>query len=78
MDGEECERLGVHDGLLDVAWFCVCKLGGLLAGDECKLGGGLCKCKCAGRQNGLCGSCLIRIPSIHYIKSIRMFEDDVT
>ena len=33
-------RLSVHDGLLDVAWFCVCKLGGSLAGDECKLGGG--------------------------------------
>ncbi len=29
-------RLTVHDGLLDVAWLCVCKLGGLLAGDECK------------------------------------------
>ena len=26
-------RLGVHDGSLDVAWFCVCKLGGSLAGD---------------------------------------------
>ena len=26
-------RLGVHDGSLDVAWFCVCKLGGSLAGE---------------------------------------------
>jgi hypothetical protein len=24
--------LNVHDGLLDFAWFCVCKLGGSLAG----------------------------------------------
>ncbi len=31
-----------------------------------------------GRQKGLCGSCLIRVTSMHYIKSIRMFEDDVT
>ncbi len=35
MDVEGCGRLSVHDGLLDVAWFCVCKLGGSLAGDEC-------------------------------------------
>jgi hypothetical protein len=40
---EGCGRLSVHDGLLDVAWFCVCKLGGSLAGDECKLGGGWIK-----------------------------------
>jgi hypothetical protein len=33
VDVEGCGRLGVHDGLLDVAWFCVCKLGGSLAGD---------------------------------------------
>ena len=32
----------VHDGFLDVAWFCVCKLGGSMAGDESKLGGGGC------------------------------------
>jgi hypothetical protein len=30
----------IHDGLLDIAWFYVCKLGGSLAGDECKLDGG--------------------------------------
>ena len=30
-------RLSVHDGLLVVAWFCVCKLGGSKAGRECKL-----------------------------------------
>jgi hypothetical protein len=35
-----CGRFSVHDGLLDVAWFCVCKLGGSLAGDECKFCGG--------------------------------------
>ncbi len=40
MDVEGCGRLSVHDGLLDVAWFCLCKLGGSLAGEECKLGGG--------------------------------------
>ncbi len=27
------ERWIVHDGLLDVVWFCVCKLGGSLAGE---------------------------------------------
>ncbi len=31
-----------------------------------------------GRQKGLCGSCLIHVTSMHYIKSIRMFDDDVT
>jgi hypothetical protein len=72
-----CGRLSVHDGLLDVAWFCVCKLGASLAGDECKLGGGGW-CKCVGRQNDLYGRCLIRVTSMHYIKSIRIFEDDIT
>jgi hypothetical protein len=76
---EGCGRLSVHDGLLDVAWFCVSKLSGSLAGDECKFcGGGWCKCECVGRQKGLCGSSLIRVTSMHYVKSIRIFEDDVT
>ncbi len=122
--------MSVHDGLLDVAWFCVCKLCVSLARNESKLGDiGVCircpceilctifvrfayailyiwtvmrfldeiswfhdswwcanvrtvrrwmlkgvlrwreeeckfcgwwKCKCVGRQKGLCGSCLIR------------------
>ena len=30
------------------------------------------------RPKGLCGSCLIRLTSMHDMKSIRMFEDDVT
>ncbi len=34
VDSEGCGRLSVHDGLLGVAWFCVCKLGGSLAGDK--------------------------------------------
>ncbi len=29
---EGCGRWSVHGGLLDVAWFCVCKLGGSLVG----------------------------------------------
>jgi hypothetical protein len=50
-----------------------------IGGKECKFcGGGWCKCECVGRQKGLCESCLIRVTSMHYIKSIRMFEDDVT
>ncbi len=36
MDVEGRGRSSLHDGLLDVAWFCVCKLGGSWA----KLGGG--------------------------------------
>ncbi len=36
VDVKGCGRLSIHDGLLDVAWFCVCTL----AGYECKLGGG--------------------------------------
>ncbi len=35
MDVEGCGRLSVRDGLFDVAWFCVHKLGGSLAGDDC-------------------------------------------
>ena len=27
---KDAGRSNVHDGLLDVAWFCVCKLGGSL------------------------------------------------
>ncbi len=31
---EECARLSVHDGLMDVAWFFVCaSWGGSLAGE---------------------------------------------
>ncbi len=52
--------MSVHNGLLDVAWFCVYKLGGLLAGDDFKLGGGgCCKCDCVGRQKCLYECCLI-------------------
>ncbi len=50
-----CEIL-YHDGLLDVAWFCVRK-GGSLAGEECKLGGGgqvQVRVRWDGRQTGLC------------------------
>ncbi len=68
MDVEGCGRLSVHDGLLDVAWFCVCKLVGSLAGmDVSALG-----------DRTVCESCLICVTSMHYIKLIRMFEDDVT
>jgi hypothetical protein len=56
---------------VEVGWF----IGG---GNECKLGGGRWKLECVGRQKGLCGSYLIRITSMLYIKSIRMFEDNVT
>jgi len=65
---------------LDVAWFCMCKLGGSLAG-EMNVSWVVvvrCKCECVGRPKGLCGRFLIRVTSMHYIKSIRMFEDDVT
>ena len=76
---EGCGRWSVHDVLLNVAWFCVCKLSGSLAG-EMNVSWVVvvrCKCECVGRQKGLCGSCLIRATKMHYIKSIRMFEDDV-
>jgi hypothetical protein len=33
VDVEGCGRLSVYDGLLEVAWFCVCKLVGSLAGE---------------------------------------------
>jgi hypothetical protein len=36
----EIECTSAHDGLLDVAWLYVNKLGGSLAGDEWQLGGG--------------------------------------
>ncbi len=31
-----------------------------------------------GGQKGLCGSCLIRVTSMHSMESIRMLEDAVT
>ena len=37
---KDAGRSSVHDGLLDVAWFCVCKLGGSLAEDDSNLCGG--------------------------------------
>ncbi len=76
-DVEGCGRLSVHDGLLDVAGLCV-QVGWFVGGgNECTFcGGGWCKCECVGRQKGLCGICLIRVTSMHDIKSIRMFEDD--
>jgi hypothetical protein len=40
VDVEGCGRFSVQDGLLDVAWFCVCKLGGSLAEDDSNLCGG--------------------------------------
>jgi hypothetical protein len=41
VDVEGGGRLSVHDGILDVAWLSVCKLGGgSLAGYEWKSGGG--------------------------------------
>jgi hypothetical protein len=54
------------------------KLRGSLVGNECKLGGGGLKCEYVGRQKGLRGRCLLRVTSMHYIKSIRICEDDVT
>jgi hypothetical protein len=74
-----CERFNVRDGLLDVAWFCACKLGGSLAG-EMKVSfreGGWYNCACVRRQKDQCRSCLVRVTSVHYSKSIRMFEDDL-
>ncbi len=37
---KDAGRLSLHDGLLDIAWFCVCKLGGSMARGECKFCGG--------------------------------------
>jgi hypothetical protein len=51
---------------------------GSLAGVNKLSDDGWGKCECFGRHKGLCGCCLIRVTSMHYIKSIRMFEDDVT
>jgi hypothetical protein len=64
----------VHDGLLDVARFCVCvcKLGASLAG--AMVGA---SASALGDKRVFCGSCLICVSSIHNIKSIRVFEDDV-
>ncbi len=63
----------MHDGLLDVAWFWMRNLGGLLAGDVCKFCG---ESASALRSRRVCDGGLIRGTTIHYIKSIRMFEED--
>jgi hypothetical protein len=78
---EGCGRLSVHD---DVYWtlrvVTQCKLGGSLAGVMHVIFEVVvrCNCECVGRQKGLCGSGLMPVTSMHYIKSIRLFEDDVT
>jgi hypothetical protein len=54
----------------------MCMLGGSLVGEMNV--SFVVVVECVGRQRGLCGSCLIRVTSVHYIKSIRMFEDHVT
>jgi hypothetical protein len=57
---------------VQIGWF----VGG---GNEFEFcGDGWCKYECVGRQKGLCGICLIYVTSMHYIKSISMFESDVT
>jgi hypothetical protein len=58
---EGCGRLSVHDGLLDVAWFCVCKLVGWFVGGGVNVSWVVvvrCKCECVGRPKDLCGSYL--------------------
>ncbi len=70
MDGEGSGRLSVHGGLLDVAWFRVCKLG----------------CSSAWEMNVswmmivgfVWKSSDSRVTCMHYIESIRMFEDGVS
>ena len=77
---EGCGRWSLHDGLLDVAWFCVCKLGGSLVGGM-NVGWVVVgeSASALGDRRVLCESCRIRVISMHYIKSIGMcFEDDVT
>ena len=54
-------------------WFCMCMLGGSLVGEMNV--SFVVVVECVG---GLCGSCLIRVTSMHYIKSIRMFQNEVT
>ena len=63
---------------MDVAWFCVCKLGVFIGGGWMEVWWWWYKCECVGRQKGLCGSSLICVTSMHSIKSIRMFDDIVT
>ena len=72
MDVEGCGRLSVHDGFSDVAWFCVCKL--VVVVRWWWLGASASASASAlGDRRVLCGSCRIRVTSMHYIKSIRMY-----
>ncbi len=52
MNVEECGILSVHDGLLDVAWFCVFKLGGSLAGVNISFVGWLVKVRVRWETDG--------------------------
>ncbi len=55
------------------------EVGCFVGGDECKLVVVVGESASAlGDRMFLCGSCLIRVTSMHCIKSVRMFEDDVT
>jgi hypothetical protein len=71
VDVEGYGRLSAQVGFVCTSWVIHWR------GNECKLGGWP-KCECVWRQKGLCGSSLIRVTSMHYIKSTRMFEDEVT
>ena len=73
VDSEGCGRLSVHDGLLGVAWFCVCKLGGSFAAEM-----NVSWVVVVGESASALGDIKVCVTSMHYIKSIRMFEDDVT
>jgi hypothetical protein len=54
-------------GLLDVAWFlCASRVTVSFVVVVSA------SASCIGRQRGLCGSCQIRVTSMHYIKSIRV------
>jgi hypothetical protein len=68
VDVEGCGKLSVHDDTLDVSWFCFVQ-------DEKFIGW---RSASALGDRRVCGSFLVRVTSMHTIKSIRMFEDDVT
>jgi hypothetical protein len=71
---EGCRRLSVHDGLSNITWFCVCKLGDSLAGMNVSW-------VVVGASASALGNrrvCVIRVTSMRDMNSMRMFEEDVT
>jgi hypothetical protein len=79
VDAVGCGRLSVHDGLLNVAWLCVCKLCDSLTGEmNIRFVVVVGASASALGDRRVCVEVLIRVTNMHDMTLIHMLEDDVT